>query len=175
MCGHLNGFVQVYTGKGKGKTTAAIGIGIRAAGAGLEVCMIQFVKGKKDSAIRILEDIENFHFKQFGKRGIRKKENLTEEEKKLAEKALKEVKEAIDEDKIDLLILDEVNIAIDQELIDLDEILEIIEEKPDDLELILTGRYAKEEIIKKSDLVTDMKNIKHYLQAGVKAREGIDY
>lgn len=165
----------MYTGHGKGKTTASIGLGIRAAGAGLNVCMIQFVKGRRDSALNIIDEIDNFEVKQFGKKGIREKDDITSEEQKLAQKAMKETRKAIKKDKFDLLILEEINIAIDQDLVDLSKIIDLIEKKPNDLELVLTGRYAKRKLIKYADLVTKMKDIKHYLSNGVKARRGIEY
>ena len=169
------GYVHVYTGPGKGKTTAAIGLGIRAVGAGMKVHMVQFMKGRKYSEINTIENIKNFTISQHGRDEFVSKENPEQIDIDLAQKGFKFSKEIISNDKYDMIILDEINVAVDYNLISLEDILKLIEEKPEKLELILTGRYAHPEIVRNADLVTEMLEIKHIYQQGVAARKGIDF
>jgi cob(I)alamin adenosyltransferase len=169
------GYIHVYTGPGKGKTTAAIGLGIRAAGAGMNVHMVQFMKGRRYSEIDTIEDIKNFSITQHGRDEFVSKENPEQIDIDLAQKGFKYSKELIGNGKYDMIILDEINVAVDYNLISLEDILKLIEEKPERLELILTGRYAHPEIVRNADLVTEMLEIKHPYQQGVEARKGIDF
>jgi cob(I)alamin adenosyltransferase len=168
------GYIHVYTGPGKGKTTAALGLGLRAAGAGLKVHMIQFMKGRRYSEIDGIEKVSNISITQFGRDEFVSKENPDKIDIDLAQKGLKHAKNVIKDAKYDLVILDEINVAVDYNLISIDEIVKLIEEKPEKLELILTGRYAHPEIIRTADYVTEMLEIKHPYQNGVLARKGID-
>jgi cob(I)alamin adenosyltransferase len=169
------GYVQVYTGNGKGKTTAALGLAIRAAGAGLTVFIAQFCKGLDYSELKSLQLLkDNIQIKQYGKCSFIHGEPC-EEDKRLAMEGLEASKEAIKSGKYDVIILDEVNVAIHFNLISIDDLLEIVDNKPEDIELIITGRHAKKELIKKSDLVTRMCEIKHYYRKGIKARRGIEH
>ena len=171
----MKGYVQVYTGNGKGKTTAALGLALRAAGAGLKVFIAQFCKGLDYSeleALKLLRD--SIEIKQYGKPSFIHGKPC-EEDKKLAKEGLTASKEAIESKKYDVIILDEANIAVHYNLISIDDLLEIIDKKPDNIELIITGRNAKKELIKKSDLVTRMSEIKHYYRKGIKARRGIEH
>jgi cob(I)alamin adenosyltransferase len=169
------GFVHVYTGDGKGKTTAAIGLGVRAAGAGLKVIMIQFMKGRRYSEIDSIEKIPNFTVVQYGRDEFVSKEKPEQIDIDLAKKGFEHAKKVTKEGKHDLVILDEINVAVDYNLISLKDLLKLVDEKPEKVELVLTGRYASPELVKSADLVTEMLEIKHPYQKGVLARKGIDH
>ena len=168
------GYVQVYYGDGKGKTTAAIGLAIRAAGCNLNVFIAQFIKGLQYSEIKCLKKLnQNIILKQYG-RGCFIKNKPTEDDIVAAKKGLNEIKEIMLSEKYDVIILDEITIAEYFGLLDTSEILELIRLKPQNVELILTGRKASKQIIEAADLVTEMKEIKHYYTSGVLARKGIE-
>ena len=169
------GFIHVYTGPGKGKTTAAIGLGIRAAGAGLKVYMIQFMKGRRYSEINTIEKIPNFTLIQFGRDEFVSKENPEQIDIDLAKKGFIHADNIINNGKYDLVILDEINVVIDYNLIPLNKLIKLIENKPENIELVLTGRYAHPEISKLAHVVTEMLEIKHPYQKGITARKGIDF
>ena len=169
------GYIHVYTGPGKGKTTAALGLGMRAAGAGLKVHMIQFMKGRRYSELDAIENLPNFTFSQHGRDEFVSKEKPEQIDIDLAQEGFAYAKDVIKNTKYDMVILDEINVAVDYNLIPLDNVIKLIEEKPEKLELILTGRYAQPEIIKIADVVTEMLEIKHPYQEGVTARKGIDF
>ncbi|MGD9157865.1 MAG: cob(I)yrinic acid a,c-diamide adenosyltransferase [Desulfobacteraceae bacterium] len=170
----MKGYVQVYTGDGKGKTTAALGLAMRAFGAGLDIYMAQFVKGMKYSEQETFKVLsEHLTVKQYG-RGCFIKGDPTEEDVKAARDGLKEVREIMLSGKYQVLILDEANIATFYSLFSVDDLLDLIKQKPDNVELIITGRRADPRIIEVADLVTEMKEIKHYYQEGVVARDGIE-
>jgi len=166
------GYVQVYTGNGKGKTTAAIGLSVRAAGAGLKVSFIQFVKGQYTSEIKSFEKL-GVEFYQGGRQefiiGSPKKEDI-----EAAENTLELARKKVVSGEYDVVILDEVNVAIYLGLVKEEEILKLIKEKSPSTELVLTGRYATDNVMKVADLVTEMKEIKHYFNAGVQERIGIE-
>lgn len=166
--------IQVYTGNGKGKTTAAIGLALRASGAGLNVYIAQFAKGKCYHEIKALKNINRIKIEQFGRRCFIKSipENV---DVQLAIKGLKRVNEIITKRKYQMVILDEVNIAVKLKLIALIDLLALIKKTPKAVELILTGRYANPKIIKIADLVSDIKEVKHYYNRGQKARRGIEF
>ncbi len=170
------GLVQVFTGEGKGKTSAALGIVLRALGHGLRVYIVYFMKGDYPYGERgILSKLPNVKFDSFGGRGFLDPANITPDDKEQAGKALAAAREAMLSGNYDLVVLDEVNVATAFELIELDEVLELINDKPQNVELILTGRRADTEIIKLADVVTEMLKIKHPYDKGIKARKGIDY
>lgn len=170
------GLVHVYTGDGKGKTTAALGLALRAVGHGLKVYMIQFMKGSIDYGELIAsKQIPNLTIKQFGRAEFVDKANPKKVDISLAEKALSHAKTILAERKYDVVILDEINVALEWKLINLNDVIELIQQRPKNVELILTGRYAHPKIITIADLVTEMKEIKHPYQKGIKARKGIDY
>jgi cob(I)alamin adenosyltransferase len=169
------GYIHVYTGPGKGKTTSAIGLGVRAAGAGLKVHMLQFMKGRRYSELDSIENINNFTFSQHGRDEFVNKKNPEKIDIDLAAEGFKKAKELIESNEYDMIILDEINVALDYNLIDLLDVLNMIENKPDKLELVLTGRYANPEIVKYADYVTEMLEIKHPYQKGVEARKGVDF
>ena len=174
-----DGLVIVYTGKGKGKTTAALGMALRATGYNHKICMIQFIKGswhygEMDSVEKLGS---NFELIAVGKGfvGIIDDKSPKEEHKKIAQEAVKISKERITSKKYDLIILDEINYAVNLDLIKTEDVIELINSKPENLNLVLTGNYAKPEIIEVADLVTEMKEVKHPFQLGIKAKKGIDF
>ena len=174
-----NGLVIVYTGGGKGKTTAALGMALRAVGYGHKVCMIQFIKGswhygEIDSSKRLTPEFELIPAGK-GFVGIIDDTSPKEEHEKYAEEAIKICQEKILSEKYDLIILDEINYAVNLGLINLKSVTELIKSKPQKLDLVLTGNHAKQEIIELADLVTEMKEIKHPFQSGIKAKKGIDF
>ena len=168
------GYIHIYTGPGKGKTTAALGLGLRAAGAGLKVHMIQFMKGRRYSELDAIEKIPNFTISQHGRDEFVSKEKPEKIDIDLAQEGFSKAQEIIKNGKYDMVILDEINVAIDYNLMPLDDLLKLIEEKPEKLELVLTGRYAHPELVKIADLVTEMLEIKHPYQSGIQARKGVD-
>jgi cob(I)alamin adenosyltransferase len=169
------GYVHVYTGPGKGKTTAALGLGLRAAGAGFKVHMVQFMKGRRYSEIDAIEYLPNFTISQHGRDEFVSKEKPEKIDIDLAKKGFTHAKNLIKNGKHDMIILDEINVAVDYNLIPLDDVVKLIEEKPEKLELVLTGRYAHPEIVKSADVVTEMLEINHPYQQGLESRKGIDY
>lgn len=173
------GLVLIYTGKGKGKTTAALGIVLRAVGHGLKVLMIQFIKGEwyygeLSSSKRLNPEFEMIAAGK-GFIGILDDDHDFREHKKSAKDALILAKEKISSKKYDIIILDEINYAINLKLVSTEEVLELINIRPKNTSIVLTGNYAPIEIIKVADLVTEMKEIKHPYRHGIKAKRGIDY
>jgi len=166
--------IQIYTGNGKGKTTAAIGLALRASGAGLNVYIAQFVKGSCYNEIKALKQISRIKVEQFGRRCFIKKgpEPIDVE---MAQRGLKKVIEALAKKHYQMIIMDEVNVALRLKLIKLAELTMLIKGVPRSLELVLTGRHAHPEIIKLADLVSEIKEKKHYYAKGVKARRGIEF
>jgi len=169
------GFIQIYTGCGKGKTTAAIGLGIRATGGGLKVYMIQFMKGRKYSEITALEKIKNYTVVQFGRDEFVSKERPDQIDIDYARKGFEHAKKILQKGEYDVVILDEINVAVDYNLIPLNDVLQLLSEKPEKVELILTGRYASPEIVRNADIVSEILEIKHPYQNGVESRKGIDW
>ena len=173
------GLVIVYTGGGKGKTSAALGLVLRAIGYNHKVCMIQFLKGswhygELDSAKRLEPEFELIAAGK-GFVGILDDKSPREDHVKAANEALIIGKEKILSGKYDVIILDEINYAIQLELIKLNDVLGIIKSKPAELDLVLTGDHAAKEVIELADLVTEMKEIKHPFKSGIKAKKGIDF
>ena len=169
------GFIHVYTGHGKGKTTAALGLGLRAVGAGMYVYMIQFMKGRRYSELDAVEHLHHFTIVQYGRDEFVSKENPEQIDIDLAQQGFTHAQQIISSNKYDMVILDEINVAVDYHLIPLNDLLELINKKPTRLELVLTGRHAHPEVVKNADVVTEMLEIKHPYQQGVLARKGIDY
>lgn len=166
--------IQVYTGEGKGKTTAALGLALRALGAGLKVYICQFLKGKYCCELLTLKKLKNIKLEQFGKNCFLRKAP-TKEDIELAGAGLKATQEAIQKKYYDVVILDEINVALKLGLIRLKDIIRLIKNTPKETELILTGRGAHPEIIKLADLVSEIKEKKHYYKKGLKARKGIEF
>lgn len=166
-------YLHIYTGEGKGKTTAALGLGLRALGAGKKVHMIQFIKGIAYSECRVLDGLEGFSYEILGRDCFINK-SPDKEDQLLAEKALEKARNYLLEEKFDLLILDEIFMALYFGLLEEVEVIDVLEERKT-TELICTGRYAPLEIMQMADLVSEIREIKHYYQRGLEAREGIEF
>lgn len=173
------GLTIVYTGNGKGKTTAALGIALRAAGHRKRICMIQFIKGswhygEMDSSRRLEPEFEMLAVGK-GFVGIIDDKTPKKVHQDIAQEAVKISKQRITSGNHDIVILDEINYAVNLGLVSIHDVLDLIRSKPEHLDLVLTGNHAKEEIIREADLVTEMKEIKHPFRQGIKARKGIDF
>ncbi len=174
MSPERTGLVIVHTGNGKGKTTAALGLAFRALGHGYRVLMVQFIKGSwKYGELESAKKFENFTLHPMGRGFVSTDGKIAEEDKKAAAEALAYARAHLRD--ADILILDEIIYAIGFGLISEKEVLMLIDEKPHALHLILTGRNAPEEIVKRADLVTEMREIKHPYQKGIKAQRGIEF
>ena len=176
-----HGYIQVYTGNGKGKTTASLGLAMRALGRDWKVLIVMFTKGGNDygelNSFRNLSSKISEHLTiiQAGLDRIVYANNKSELDAKEIKKGWELAKKAIKNNKYNLIILDEANIAIDLDLIDLREVIDVLKAKPKDMEIVLTGRNAKPEIIEIAHLVSEINPIKHYWNTGVVARKGIEY
>jgi cob(I)alamin adenosyltransferase len=166
------GMIQVYTGDGKGKTTAALGLAMRAVGHGCKVIVIQFLKGQEISGERVTAKLlaPQLTIIPMGRQGFINTVNPDPKDKLLARKGMEYAKRIVERNACDILILDEVNVAVAYNLIPVQEVLDFMDSKPDYLELILTGRNALPKILEKADLVTEMKCLKHYYDQGVRDR-----
>jgi cob(I)alamin adenosyltransferase len=170
----MAGKVHVYTGDGKGKTTAALGLSIRAAGAGLRVFIAQFIKSDEYSEIKALKRFSDLiTVEQFGLGGFIGG-NPSSGDIEAAQKGVARIKKIISAETYDVVVLDEANIAVKYKLISEQDLLDIIDAKSKNIELVITGRDAAPKIMDKADLVTRMKAVKHYFQNGVEARVGIE-
>lgn len=174
------GLVIVHTGNGKGKTTAAMGLAVRAWGAGLRVLILQFIKGSwqtgEAKAIETLAKADGRIAMQSCGLGFTNKGKVSEaEHQRAAEHALALAEDAITSGKYDLIVLDEINYAVKFGLITIEDVLHLLDIRPDGLHLVLTGRDAKPELIERANLVTEMKLIKHPYQQGIKAQKGIEF
>jgi cob(I)alamin adenosyltransferase len=170
------GLVQVFTGDGRGKTSAAIGTVIRALGHGLKVYIAFFLKGAHPSGeFHLLSQLSSVTMARFGSGGLVDPQNIKAEEREGAEKALAAAREAMLSGKYDMVVLDEVNVAAAFGLIAVDDVLKLIGDKPQKVELILTGRRADTRIVQAADLVTECLKIKHPYDTGVAARGGIEF
>jgi cob(I)alamin adenosyltransferase len=169
------GLVQVYTGDGKGKTSAALGVGLRAVGHGFRVYMIQFMKGQINyGELEAVKHLPSFTIRQFGRPEFVDRRNPDLKDIALAKAALQHAREVMARGKVDFLILDEVNCAIDWGLITEEEVVDLIRSRPPQMELILTGRYARPAIIELADLVSDIQEVKHPYQKGIGPRLGCE-
>lgn len=170
------GLTQVYTGNGKGKTSAAFGLALRAIGRGLKVYVVQFIKGGFDyGELYVVKRLPNFKMKAFGRGKFVTEMPPKDEDFKLAKEAFKLAQEVVNSGKYDIIILDEINIALSLGLIGVEEVVDLIKNKPKHVELLLTGRDAPPEIVAIADLVTEMKEIKHPYTRGLPPRKGIEY
>jgi len=169
------GMVEVLTGNGPGKTTAALGHALRSIGHGFKVGMVQFMKhdSRSGEIKAIRKYLPRFDVWQFGRKKFVRKP--TKIDFKLARKGLTKAQEIIQSEKYDLVILDEINVALWFKLLDLTRVIEIIRSRPKNVELILTGRYAPKKIIDLADSVSEIKEVKHYFRKGIRARKGIEY
>ncbi|MFH1349958.1 MAG: cob(I)yrinic acid a,c-diamide adenosyltransferase [Pseudomonadota bacterium] len=171
------GMVQVYTGNGKGKTTASLGLALRAIGHGYRVYMVQFMKGDIEyGELLAAEKLLTPHLtiKQMGRADFVNRENPEKVDVDWAKEAFKLAREVVSSGEYDVVILDEVNVAVDFGLVSLEDLLQLLREKPKYVELVLTGRFAKPELVQEADLVTEMLDIKHYYTQGIESRKGIE-
>jgi cob(I)alamin adenosyltransferase len=170
------GLVIVITGRGKGKTTAAFGQALRAIGQGYKVFVLQFMKGRKYGEFIAAEKyLSHLTIRMSGLDSFVMRDNPAAIDIELAQKGLDAAQKAINSGKYDMVILDEINVALDFKLVALPKVIELIKNKPAGLDLILTGRYAPPEIIELADTVSEIKEIKHHYAAGIKDRAGIEY
>lgn len=168
------GYIHVYTGNGKGKTTAALGLALRAVGAGKKVFFAQFVKGQVYSEVKAVQDfLPAITIKQYGLECFIRRDPV-QADIDVALRGVKEVAGIIASGMYDIVIFDEANIALYYNLFTVDEFIRLLKQKPSETEVVITGRYAPQEIIDMADLVTEMQEVKHYFQQGVLAREGIE-
>lgn len=172
----FKGYIQVYTGNGKGKTTAALGLALRAAGHRQRVYIGQFLKGQLYGELLSAKMLAPYiTIEQFGRKGfIHVTKDPDEEDIKKTRRGLKKCLDAMLSLRYKIIILDEINVAVYFKLLSEKEVLEFLDQKPEEVEVILTGRYAPASFLKRADLVTEMKEKKHYYKKGVKAREGIE-
>ena len=170
------GLVEIFTGNGKGKTSAALGVVLRAVGHGLRVHIVYFMKGDYPYGEQAcLSQLPNTSFSRYGQLDFVDPTNIKPEEKEQAKQALEAAAEATHSRRYDLVVLDEVNVAVAWKLLDLNSVVRLIKQKPNEVELILTGRYADLKLIEIADLVTEMVEVKHPYKDGVQSRKGIDY
>lgn len=170
------GLVQVYTGDGKGKTSAAFGLAIRAIGRGFKVYIIQFIKGGFDyGELHTVKQLENLKLRAFGRGEFITEKPPRQEDIRCAREALKLGEKVVASGEYDIVILDEVNVALNLGLIKMHDVVNMVKNKPHHVELVLTGRSAPREIIEVADLVTEMKEIKHPYKKGTPPRKGIEY
>ena len=168
------GRFQVYTGDGKGKTTAALGLALRACGAGLRVFIGQFIKGMAYAELAVIKErLEGVELAQYGRDCFITKAP-TEADIALAQNGLLDLRERMLSGRYEVIIADELNIAVHLGLVSIEEVLSLINERPEGVELVLTGRYAHEKIIEAADLATEMREVKHYYKSGLQARYGIE-
>jgi cob(I)alamin adenosyltransferase len=169
----MKGYIQVYTGDGKGKTTASLGLALRAAGAGLNVYIVQFLKKGDYSEIKALSRFNNITVEQYGL-GRFVKGKPSDEDIASGVEGYRKLCELLKQNKHDVVIAEEANVAVMCNLFKEEELLALMDMKPENMELVITGRNATQNVIDKADLVTEMTEIKHYYKQGVKARVGIE-
>ena len=174
---YVHGLTIVHTGSGKGKTTAALGLAIRAWGEGLKVLILQFIKGGwKYGELKALAKFSpDITVRQCGEGFTRRGNTDMQKHIDAAKKTITDAKQEMTSGKWNMIILDELNYAVDFGLVPLDDALALIDSKPADMHLVMTGRNAKPEVIEKADLVTEMKEIKHPFHSGIKAQKGIEF
>jgi len=168
------GLIQIYTGDGKGKTTAALGLAMRAAGHNLKIAIIHFMKIWNYGEVKSLKKLGIDLFR-YGTKELIDPKNPSPIDFEEANKALLKAGKLMEKGDYDILILDEINVAIDFNLIPLRKVVDLLDKKPDNLELVLTGRNCPEELIERADLVSVIDEIKHPFQKGLKVRKGIEF
>ena len=166
---------MLFTGDGKGKTTSAVGAAVRAAGHGAEVLIIQFMKGRLYGELAALEKLDNVTVEQHGRDEFVDPKKPEKIDVDLARRGWERAVEAVASGPPGMLVLDEINVAVSFGLIPLETVLRFIRERPDGMDLILTGRYAHDDLIEAADTVTEMREIKHHYNSGVQMRKGIEY
>ncbi|UCC47750.1 MAG: cob(I)yrinic acid a,c-diamide adenosyltransferase [Gemmatimonadota bacterium] len=168
------GYVQIYTGDGKGKTTAALGLALRASGHGLRTYVGQFMKGQHYGELAALREHPDITIEGYGGQECIRREEVTPEHIAQARRGLERAREAMRSGDYEMIVLDEINVALWFGLLTVDEVLAFLDERPENVEVILTGRRAPAELVDRADLVTEMTEVKHYYQRGVAARDGIE-
>jgi cob(I)alamin adenosyltransferase len=168
------GYIQLYTGDGKGKTTAALGLALRASGRGLHTYIGQFMKGQRYGELEALGNHPFIQLEQYGAVHHIHRETVTEGDIARASLGLERAREAMLSGKYDIVVLDEINVSIWFGLRDVEDVLTLLDQKPEHVEVVLTGRRAPQALIDRADLVTEMREVKHYYRQGVRAREGIE-
>jgi cob(I)alamin adenosyltransferase len=176
MAEKFKGYIQVYTGNGKGKTTAALGLALRAAGCGLRSYIGQFLKGQAYGELAAVRKLApSITIEQFGRKGfVHVTENPDEEDIQRAQTGLEKCRRAMLSGRYAIIILDEINVSLHFRLLSVKAVLELLDQKPAGVEVILTGRYAPPALLRRADLVTEMREKKHYYARGVRARPGIE-
>ena len=169
------GYVQIYTGDGKGKTTAALGLALRAAGHGMHTYIGQFMKGRPYGELKALSGHPCITIEQYGDVHCIRREEITPEHVARAQRGLERVHGAMHSDRYDMVVLDEINVAIWFGLVNVEDVLALLNDRPLKVEVILTGRRAPQQLIDRADLVTEMQELKHYYQQDVMARQGIEW
>jgi len=167
-------FVHLYTGDGKGKTTAAIGLAVRAAGHGMKTYIGQFMKGQLYGELTALKNHPLITIEQFGDTKCIRREDVTQNHIDQARQGLDMAKNAMLSGQYDILVMDEINVTVWFGLLSVKDVIDVLNQRPENMEVILTGRNAPEELIDAADLVTEMKEVKHYYTQGVLARDGIE-
>ena len=167
--------IHVYTGNGKGKTTAALGLALRSLGRGRRVALLQFLKLNETGEMRGLSRFENCQVQQFGTSDFITEETAKELDRQLAQEGCSRAEEILCDKAADLVILDEINVALHLKLIKLERVIDLIAACPPEIELVLTGRDCPQEIISLADYVSEIKEIKHPYRKGIIAREGIEF
>ena len=167
--------IHVYTGNGKGKTTAALGLALRSLGRGRRVALLQFLKLRETGEVRGLAEFKNCTIQQFGRENFITEETADELDRQLAEEGCSRAEEILRDKAADLVILDEINVALHLKLIELERVIDLIAACPPEIELVLTGRDCPQEIISLADYVSEIKEIKHPYRKGIIAREGIEF
>jgi cob(I)alamin adenosyltransferase len=172
----MTGYIQVYTGNGKGKTTAALGLAFRAAGRGFKTYFAQFLKGQPTGEIEAAKKLASLiRIEQFGREGfVTVKDGPEDEDVSKAQAGLVRARQAMLSGEYRIVVLDEINTAVHFKIVPEKDVLDLLDRRPDGVEVVLTGRYAPASFVDRADLVTEMKEIKHYFGRGVKAREGIE-
>jgi len=172
----IKGYIQIYTGKGKGKTTAALGLALRAAGHGRKTYIGQFLKGQDYGELKSLKKLASFIIiEQFGRKGfVHVEKNPDQEDIERAKRGLEKCLKAMLSLEYNIIIMDEINVALDFNLLTESEIHNFLDQKPKEIEVILTGRFAPDSLLERADLVTEMREVKHYYSKGVHARNGIE-
>lgn len=168
------GYVQVYTGDGKGKTTAALGLALRASGHGLRTYIGQFMKGQRYGELEALRDNPYITLEQYGDVHHIYEDSVTTDDVARARRGLKLAREAMHSGQYDIVVLDEVIVSIWFGLLETEDVLAFLDERPEEVEVVLTGRRAPQELIDRAHLVTEMRPVKHYYEQGVVARPGIE-
>lgn len=167
-------YVQIYTGNGKGKTTAALGLSLRASGHGLKTYFGQFMKGQHYGELTALLNHPHITIEQYGDVKCIHRDEVTREHIALARDGLRKVHRAIVSGEYDIVVLDEINVAVWFGMVTVEEVMAVLKDRPENVEVILTGRFAPEKLIEAADLVSEMTEVKHYYQKGILARDGIE-